>query len=56
MKTIQKDWQSLQKINIETYEKKIRIKKEYGKNRFHNMSEENKAKLKVLTIDKFAIK
>ena len=37
----------MQKINIETYQKKIRIKKsENGKNRYHNMSEEKKHKLK----------
>ena len=40
----------MQKINIElirTYQKKVRIKKrEYGKNRCHNMSEENKQNLK----------
>ena len=47
MKTIKKDWESLQKINIETYLKKVRIKKkEYGKNRYHNMSEEKKQRLK----------
>ena len=34
-------------INIETYLKKMKIKKrEYGKNRYHNMSEERKQKLK----------
>ena len=34
-------------INIETYLKKIKIKKrEYGKNRYHNMSGERKQKLK----------
>ena len=31
---------------METYLKKIRIKKEYGKNSYHNMSEEKKQKLK----------
>ena len=32
---------------METYQKKIRIKKqEYRKNRYHNMSEEKKQKLK----------
>ena len=37
----------MQKINIGTYQKKIRMKKrEYGKNRYHNMSEEKKQKLK----------
>ena len=36
-----------QKINIKTYLKKIQIKKrECGKNRYHNMSEEKKQKLK----------
>ena len=38
---------SKQEINIETYLKRIRMKKrEYGKNRYHNMSEEKKQKLK----------
>ena len=47
MKTIKKDWESLQKINIETYLKKIWIeKKEYGKNRYHNISEQKTQKLK----------
>ena len=47
MKTIKKNWESLQKINIGTYLKKIRIKKkEYGKNRYHNISEEKRQRLK----------
>ena len=37
----------LREINIETYlKKKIYKKREYGKNRYHNMSEENKQRLK----------
>ena len=37
----------MQEINIETYLKKIKKKKrEYGKNRYRNMSEEKKQKLK----------
>ena len=36
-----------QKINIENYlKKKKNIKREYGKNRYHNMSEEKKKRLK----------
>ena len=35
-----------QEINIETYLKKKQIKKEYGKNRYYNMSEEKKIRLK----------
>ena len=31
-------------MNIETYLKNIKIKKEYGKNRYHIMSEEDKNK------------
>ena len=31
-----------QKINTENYLKKKKIQKEYGKRRYHNMSEENK--------------
>ena len=47
MKKIKKDWGNKQKINIETYQKKIESKKrEYGKNRYHNISEEKKQKLK----------
>ena len=35
----------MQEINIETYLKNIKLKKrEYGKNRYHNMSEEDKNK------------
>ena len=37
----------LREINIETYlKKKIYKKREYGKNRYHKMSEENKQRLK----------
>ena len=44
MKMIKKDYESKQEINIKTYMKKKKKKKkkkrEYGKNRYHNMSEE----------------
>ena len=47
MKMIKKDQGSKQEINTETYLKKIKIKKrEYGKNRYHHMSEEKKQELK----------
>ena len=47
MKMIQKDWESKQEINTEIYlKKKKNEKREYGKNRYHNMSEEKKQKLK----------
>ena len=37
----------LREINIKTYlKKKIYKKREYGKNRYHKMSEENKQRLK----------
>ena len=37
----------MREINIETYlKKKIYKKREYGKNRYHKMSEENKQRLK----------
>ena len=40
----------MQKINIETYLKKKKDKKrEEGKNRYHNMSEEKKAKTKRIS-------
>ena len=34
-----------QKMNIENYLKKKKIKKEYGRNRYRNMSEEKKKRL-----------
>ena len=43
---IKKDYESKQKINTETYLKKKIIKKEYGKNRYRNMSEEKKQRLR----------
>ena len=44
---IKKDWKSKQKINAETYLKKTKTKREnMEKNRYHNMSEEKKQKLK----------
>ena len=47
MKMIKKDWESKQEINTEIYlKKKKKEKREYGKNRYHNMSEEKKQKLK----------
>ena len=36
----------MQEINTEMYLKKKKIKSEYGRNRYHNMSEEKKQKLK----------
>ena len=59
---IKKNWESKQKINIETYLKKKKNKKRiYGKNRYRNMSEEKKQKLKeyqnnYLRGKKFSIK
>ena len=47
MKMIKRDWGGKQEINAETYLKKKKIiKKEYGKNRDRNMSEEKKQRLK----------
>ena len=47
MKMIKKDWESKQEINTGIYlKKKKNEKREYGKNRYHNMSEEKKQKLK----------
>ena len=47
MKRIKKDWENKQEINTETYLNKKKIKKrEYGKNRYHNMSKEKKQGLK----------
>ena len=47
MKMIKKDWERKQEINTEIYlKKKKKEKREYGKNRYHNMSEEKKQKLK----------
>ena len=47
MKMIKKDWESKQEINTEIYlKKKKNEKREYGKKRYHNMSEEKKQKLK----------
>ena len=47
MKMIKKDWESKQEINTEIYlKKKKNEKREYGKNRYHNMPEEKKQKLK----------
>ena len=43
---IKKDYESKQKINTETYLKKKKIKKEYGKNRYRNMSEEKQQRLR----------
>ena len=36
----------MQEIKTETYLKKKNKKREYGKNRFHNISEEKKQRLK----------
>ena len=47
MKMIKKDKESKQEINTEIYLKMKKLKKtEYGKNRYRNMSEEKKQKLK----------
>ena len=47
MKTTELLRERQQKINIENYlKKKKNIKREYGKNRYHNMSEEKKKRLK----------
>ena len=44
---IKKDKESKQEINTEIYLKMKKLKKtEYGKNRYRNMSEEKKQKLK----------
>ena len=43
---IKKDYESEQEINTETYLKKIKLKREYGKKKYHNMSEEKKQNLK----------
>ena len=37
---------SKQEINIETYLKKKNNEREYGKNRYHNVSQEKKQRLK----------
>ena len=43
MKTINKDWENLQKNKYRNLsEEDKNNKKEYGKNRYHNMSEEKK--------------
>ena len=41
-----KDQDSTQEITIKTYEEDKNKKGKYGKNRYHNMSEEKKQKLK----------
>ena len=47
MKIKKKDSKRKQEINTEVYlKKKKNKKKEYGRNRYHNMSKENKQKLK----------
>ena len=47
MKAIKKDWKIKRKINIETYLKKRKTKRENTeKNRYRIMSEEKKQKLK----------
>ena len=42
---------SLHKIDIETYLRKKVVKIEHGRNRYRNMSEEDKLKLKVYQKD-----
>ena len=47
MKMIKRDEESKLEINIETYlKKKKKKKREYGKSRYHNMSEEKKQRIK----------
>ena len=47
MKMIKRDSENRQEINTETYVKKKKLKKEnMGKNKYCNMSEEKKEKLK----------
>ena len=43
---IKKHYESKQEINTEIYLNKKNKKREYGKNRYHNMSTEKKQKLK----------
>ena len=45
MKLIKRDKEIKQEINTETYLKKKK-RREYGKNRYHNMPEEKKQRLK----------
>ena len=50
MKMIKKDLESKQAINTETYlKKKKNEKRKYGRNRYHNMSEEKKTKTKRIS-------
>ena len=46
MRTTKIEWKIKQKINIENYLKKKNIKREYGRNRYRNVSEEKKQRLK----------
>ena len=47
MKMIKRDYENRQEINTETYlRKKENKKREYGKNRYRNTSEEKKQRLK----------
>ena len=47
MKILKESWDRKNRINIETYLKKKKTKREnMEKNRYHNMSEEKKQKLK----------
>ena len=47
MKITKKDSENKQETNIENYLRKKNVKKrEYGRNRYQNMSEENKQRLK----------
>ena len=46
IKITKKYYERKQKISIENYLKKKNIKKEYGRNRYHNMSEEKKHRQK----------
>ena len=46
MKIIKKNYESKQDINTEIYLKKKKKKREYGRNRYHNISIGKKQKLK----------
>ena len=46
IKITKKYYERKQKISVENYLKKKNIKREYRRNRYHNMSEEKKQRLK----------
>ena len=52
LKITKKYQEKQQRINIENYLKKKKyIKREYGRNRYHNMSKEDKRRLKEYQIN-----